>query len=126
MATAENNVSVLSAPATSTNGAIGRDCTYISLWTASSGGNLLHWAALSNDPSPLVAQAQIEFLPNTIIIQQLPGTNESEAMAQRGASGRVTPDVYLQYHSGSPGNTGTANVIPLGRTRITRTQFDIA
>ena len=125
MATARNNVSVLSIPAT--GAAIGKDCTHISLWDASSGGNLLHWAALSNDPSPLVAQAQIEFLPNTITLQQNPGTNESEEMAKRGARGRVTGGLYLQYHEGNPGSAGTANVIPvLGRTLITEAQFTIA
>lgn len=124
MAQARNNTVILSSVAT--GGAIGQDCTHVSLWDASTGGNLLHQASLTNNPNALAAGDRYEIAINALSISQTPATGETEEMAKRGVTGKVAGGVWAQFHSAAPGNAGTANVIPvLGRTQIAEAEFTV-
>ena len=125
MATAKNNVVIQSIAAPS--GAAGSDCTYISLWDASSGGNFLAKQAISTNPAPLAENEQYEFAVNALTMNQPQATGEQSEMAIRALKGKVGTSFYIQFHTNDPGSNGTANVISLlGRTQVTAAQMTFA
>ena len=97
MAQAKNTNAVRSIAAPS--GAVGDDCTHISLWDAQQNGNFLQSQEISTDPA---------------------------AMAERAVRGRIAGGVWVQFHTGAPGAQGTDNVITeLGRVQIAQAGFTV-
>ena len=124
MAVARNNAVVLSAEATSA--LVNEDATIITLWDASTGGNLLQEITISNNPDALVLNARYQIAANAIALTQPVGTGEQEEMAKRALRGRVAGGVWVQFHDGAPGTAGTANVIALARVQIQESQFTVS
>ena len=124
MAQASNTLAIQSPQAPL--GAVGSDCTQASLWESQFGTGFLQSQALGNNPAPLVLGEVFEIAPGALIIEQLPGTNETELMAIRALRGRITGGIWVQFHTGNPGSTGTDNVISeLGRILITQDNFTL-
>ena len=113
MATASNTNAILSAAAQA--GAVGDDCTWISLWTAVTSGTFLQRVAISNNPAALQLGQQIRIAASGITLTATPANGETEAMAKRGLEGRLDGGVWVQFHDGDPGANGTSNVIPVAR-----------
>ena len=125
MATAKNTniVRSIATPA----GAVGDDCTYISLWDAEVNGNFLQSQQISTDPAPLALGERYEIAAEALVITQPAGANETAAMAERAVRGRIAGGVWVQFHTGAPGNAGTDNVIDeLGRVEIAQADFTVA
>lgn len=117
MAQAANTdvVRSVAAPA----GAVGKDCTHISLWSAADDGELLGKKAISTDPAALVLDARYEMAAGALTVTAPAGADETEAMARRAAAGKVAGGVWVQYHEGEPGAAGGDNVIAgMGRTPV--------
>ena len=93
-------------------GAVGQDCTHVSLWPAAAGGTLLWAQAISTDPSALDLGEQYRIAAEALVIDQPTGPGETEAMAERAIRGRIAGTLYLQFHTGAPGANGTGNVLP--------------
>ena len=126
MAQAANNAAITSIAAPT--GAVGDDVTHISLWTVETGGSLLQWTLIdsSENPDPLALGDTYVLAIGALVIESDVVTNMTETMAQRSATGKVAGGVWIQYHTGSPGVNGTANVITdLGRAQVTQAQFTI-
>ena len=126
MAEAKNSgiVRSVAAPA----GAVGDDCTIVTLWDAESGGNFLREIAITGNPSPLALGQSYEIEAETLIIRQPVSADgkESEEMARRAVRGRVAGGVWVQYHTGSPGSDRDQNVITeLGRTYVAEANFTV-
>ena len=125
MATAKNNVVIqsIAAPA----GAVGSDCTDVSLWDAATGGNFLATQSISTNPAALVLGEKYEFAVNALVLNQPQATDEQAEMAIRALKGKVGTSFYIQFHTGAPGSNGTANVISdLGRKQVTASQMTFA
>lgn len=125
MATAKNTnvVRSIAAPA----GAVGDDCTHLSLWDAQQNGNFLQSQQISTDPAALALGERYEIAAEALVINQPAGANESAAMAERAVRGRIAGGVWVQFHSGAPGAQGTDNVIAeLGRVQIAQGGFTVA
>ena len=125
MATAKNTnvVRSIAAPA----GAVGDDCTHISLWDAQQNGNFLQSQQLSTDPAALALGERYEIAAEALVITQPAGANEAAAMAERAVRGRIAGGVWVQFHTGAPGAQGTDNVIAeLGRVQIAQGGFTVA
>ena len=125
MATAKNTnvVRSIAAPA----GAVGDDCTHISLWDAQQNGNFLQSQQISTDPAALALGERYEIAVEALVINQPAGANESAAMAERAVRGRIAGGVWVQFHTGAPGAQGTDNVIAeLGRVEIAQGGFTVA
>ncbi len=96
MAQATNTNAVLSIAAPA--GAVGDDCTHISLWATEVGGDFLRSQAISTDPDAL-------------------------ALGERYL---IAGGVWVQFHTGAPGANGTDNVIDeLGRVQIAQAAFTV-
>lgn len=124
MAVARNNAVILSAEATSA--LVNEDATIITLWDASTSGNLLQEITISNNPDALVLNARYQIAANAIVLTQPVGTGEKEEMAKRALRGRVKGGVWIQFHDGAPGTNGTGNVIALARVQIQESQFTVS
>ena len=125
MATAKNTnvVRSIAAPA----GAVGDDCTHISLWDQQQNGNFLQSQQISTDPAALALGERYEIAAEALVINQPAGANEAAAMAGRAVRGRIAGGVWVQFHTGAPGNNGTDNVIAeLGRVEIAQAGFTVA
>ena len=125
MATAKNTnvVRSIAAPA----GAVGDDCTHISLWDAQQNGNFLQSQQISTDPAALALGERYEIAAEALVINQPAGANETAAMAERAVRGRIAAGVWVQFHTGVPGAQGTDNVIAeLGRVQIAQGGFTVA
>ena len=125
MATAKNTnvVRSIAAPA----GAVGDDCTHISLWDAQQNGNFLQSQQISTDPAALALGERYEIAAEALVINQPAGANESADMAERAVRGRIAGGVWVQFHTGAPGAQGTDNVIAeLGRVQIAQGGFTVA
>ena len=125
MATAKNTniVRSIAAPA----GAVGDDCTHISLWDAQQNGNLLGTKAISTDPDALALGEKLEFAAETLVINQPAGADETVAMAERAVRGKIAGGVWVQFHTGAPGANGTDNVISeLNRVAIAQAAWTVA
>ena len=125
MATAKNTniVRSIAAPA----GAVGDDCTHISLWDAANAGNLLGTKAISTDPDALALGEKLEFAAQTLVINQPAGADETAAMAERAVRGKIAGGVWVQFHTGAPGANGTDNVISeLNRVAIAQAAWTVA
>ena len=125
MATAKNTnvVRSIAAPA----GAVGDDCTHISLWDAQQNGNFLQSQQISTDPAALALGERYEIAAEALVINQPAGANEAAAMAERAVRGRIAGGVWVQFHTGAPGAQGTDNVIAeLGRVEIAQGGFTVA
>ena len=125
MATAKNTnvVRSIAAPA----GAVGDDCTHISLWDAQQNGNFLQSQQISTDPAALALGERYEIAAEALVINQPAGANESADMSERAVRGRIAGGVWVQFHSGAPGAQGTDNVIAeLGRVQIAQGGFTVA
>ena len=117
-----NAVQSIAAPA----GAVGSDCTHISLWTAESGGDFLGSKLISTDPDALALGERYELAAGALVISQPAGTNETAALAERAVRGRIAGGVWVQFHTGAPGNAGADNVIDeLGRVQIAQAGFTV-
>ena len=117
MAQAANTrvVRSVAAPA----GAVGKDCTHVTLWSAAADGDLLGRKAISTNPAPLVLDARYEIAAGSLTVTAPAGADETEAMARRAAAGKVAGGVWVQYHEGEPGAAGADNVIAdMGRTAV--------
>ena len=125
MATAKNTnvVRSIAAPA----GAVGDDCTHISLWDQQQNGNFLQSQQISTDPAALALGERYEIAAEALVINQPAGANEAAAMAGRAVRGRIAGGVWVQFHTGAPGAQGTDNVIAeLGRVEIAQAGFTVA
>ena len=125
MATAKNTniVRSIAAPA----GAVGDDCTHVSLWDAAANGNLLGKKAISTDPDALALGEKLEFAAETLVINQPAGADETAAMAERAVRGKIAGGVWVQFHTGDPGANGTDNVISeLNRVAIAQAAWTVA
>lgn len=117
MAQAANADIVRSAAAPA--GAVGKDCTYVTLWSAAADGDLLGKKQISTNPAPLVLDARYEIAAGALTVTAPAGADETAAMARRAAAGKVAGGVWVQYHDGDPGAAGDANVIAdMGRTAV--------
>ena len=124
MAQATNTNAVLSIAAPA--GAVGDDCTHISLWTAEVGGDFLRSQATSTDPDALALGERYQIDAGALVIDQPAAANETAAMAERAARGRIAGGVWVQFHTGAPGANGTDNVIDeLGRVQIAQAAFTV-
>ena len=125
MATARNNVAVSSIAAPT--GAVGDDATIVSFWTTETGGSYLDDGTISTNPDALALGDTYSIAINAITFTQNPTGNETEAMAMRKLTGAVSGGLWLQFHTGDPGNNGTSNAIgELGRVQVTQAQWTIA
>ena len=107
-------------------GAVGDDCTIVTLWDAELNGNFLQEITISTNPDALVLNEIYEIAAGAIVLTQPVGVGETEEMARRGLRGRVSGGLWVQYHTGAAGVNGTANVITeLGRSQATQTNFNI-
>lgn len=125
MATAKNTniVRSIAAPA----GAVGDDCTHVSLWDAAANGNLLGKKAISTDPDALALGEKLEFAAETLVINQPAGADETAAMAERAVRGKIAGGVWVQFHTGDPGANGTDNVISeLNRVSVAQGAWTVA
>ena len=125
MATAKNTniVRSIAAPA----GAVGDDCTHASLWDAAQNGNLLGTKAISTDPDALALGEKLEIAAEALVLNAPAGADETAAMAERAARGKVAGGVWVQFHTGAPGANGTDNVIDeLGRVAIAQADWTVA
>ena len=116
-----NAVRSIGAP----QGAVGDDCTDISLWSQENGGDFLQSQSISTNPSPLALGERYEFAAGALVINQPVGTDDTEAMARRAVRGRIAGGVWVQYHAGAAGANGTDNVIQLGRVNIAQSNFTV-
>ena len=124
MATATTTTTIQSVPTPA--GAVGDDCSVITLWDAETNGELLQEITISTDPAPLVLNEIYEIAAGAIVLTQPVGVGETEEMAKRGLRGRILGGVWIQYHTGAAGNDGTANVISeLGRSQATQANFSV-
>ena len=92
----------LSIPALA--GAVDDDCTVITGWDAEVAGALLFEQAISTDPDPLVLGDRYEIAAGTLVIDQPAAASETAAFAQRGVRGKITDGVWIQFHTGAPGD----------------------
>ena len=125
MATAKNTniVRSIAAPA----GAVGDDCTHVSLWDAAQNGNLLGSKAISTNPDPLALGERYELAAEALVINQPAGADETAAMAERAVRGKIKDGVWVQFHTGAPGANGTDTVIfELGRVAIAQAAWTVA
>ena len=117
-----NAVQSIAAPAV----AVGDDCTHISLWSMETGGDFLQSQAISTDPAALALGERYELAAGALLIEQTAGTNETAAMAERAVRGRIAGGVWVQFHTGAPGASGSDNVIDdLGRVQIAQAAFTV-
>lgn len=125
MATAKNTnlVRSIAAPA----GAVGDDCTHVTLWDAQAAGDLLLSLAITTNPDALVLGDRYELAAEALVLTQNPAAGETAAMAERAVRGRIAGGVWVQFHTGAPGAAGTGNVISeLGRTEIAQAAWTVA
>ena len=124
MAYARNNAVVLSAAATSA--LAGQDADRVTLWDASTGGNLLQEISFKNNPNALVLNARYQLNANALVLRQPTGTGETEEMAKRALRGRLANGVWMQFHTAAAGTAGTANRVNLARVQLTQAQFTVS
>ena len=125
MAQAAN--SNVESSALATAGAVGDDCTHVALWNTAVGGDLLWRQAISTDPSALALGERLQIVSGALVIDVPTATGETEAMAQRKAQGAITGGVWVSFHTGDPGSTGTDNQITeLGYTGIAEADWTIS
>ena len=125
MATSKNTNAVqsIAAPA----GAVGDDCTHVSLWDAVQNGNLLGPKAISTNPDALALGEKLAIAVEALVLTTPVGVDETAAMAERAARGKVGGGVWVQFHTGAPGANGTDNVIDeLGRVAIAQADWTVA
>ena len=124
MAQAANTNAVLSTATPA--GAVGNDCTHISLWSLENAGDFLGSQAISTDPDALVLGDRYQIAAGALLIDQPAGANETATMAERAVRGRIAGGVWVQFHTGAPGANGTDNVIDeLGRVSIAQAAFTV-
>ena len=117
MATAKNTAAAESIAAP--QGAVGEDCSHITLWSAAAAGDHLWSQAINTDPDALALGQRLSIAAEAIVITQNPGPGETAKMAVRANQGRVAGGVWVQFHSGAPGAAGTDNIIAgLDRVQI--------
>lgn len=102
--------------------AIGQDGTYVSIWTALTGGDFLAGIQISNNPMALALGEVYYIAASGLAITQTAATNETEAMAQRALRGRLDGTLFYAIHTGDPGTTG-ANESALARVSVAGTAF---
>ena len=124
MAYARNNAVVLSAAATSA--LVNVDADRVTLWDASTGGNLLQEITFKNNPNALVLNARYQLNANALVLKQPTGTGETEEMAKRALRGRIAGGVWMQFHTDAAGTAGTANRVNLARVQLTQAQFTVS
>ena len=125
MATAKNTniVRSIAAPA----GAVGDDCTHVTLWTAQAAGDLLLSLAITTDPAALALGDKYEIAAEALALTQNPAAGETAALAERMLQGAIAGGVWVQFHTAAPGNAGADNVIDeLGRTGIAEADWTVA
>ncbi len=103
-----DTIESIAAPA----GAVGQDCTHVTLWSGAVGGSLLWAKAISTNPAPLALGEPYQAAAGALVLDQPTGPGETEAMAVRAIGGRIAGTLYLQFHTGAPGAAGAANVLP--------------
>ena len=125
-ATATNNAVITSAAAQS--GQVGDDATFISLWSAVTGGDFLRREGIDNNPAALALGQSFQFAIGELVFTDTEDSanGETNDMAVRGIRGKFDGTVYIQWHSGDPGANGTANVIGLARTALADSALDFA
>ena len=121
---ASNTNAVQSAAAGS--GQVGNDATHVSLWDALTGGNLLWQGAITTNPDALAQNDRFEIAAGALRLEYTAGTGETAAMEARVVRGKIAGGIWVQYHTGAPGNRGTANVIGIARTPIAQGDFTVA
>ena len=114
-------VTSVGAPA----GAVGDDCTHVSLWSAAVDGDYLHSQAISTNPDALTLGAQFQIAADELVINQAAAANEQNAMVIRKLNGAIAGGVWIQYHTGAPGADGTDNVIAIARTEIAESAWTV-
>ena len=110
MATAKNTniVNSIAAPA----GAVGDDCTHVSLWDTQAAGNLLLTLAITTNPAALALNDRYQIAAQALVLTQNPGVGETPAMAERALRGRIAGGVWVQFHTGAPERTGPPTSSP--------------
>ena len=117
-----NAVTTVAAP----SGAVGDDCTHVAFWSAASAGSLLGTQALSNNPDALALGERYSFAAGALVLTTPAGANETEAMAQRAATGKVAGGVWVSFHTSDPGSAGTTGQITeFGRVSIPQADWTI-
>ena len=120
-----NVVQSIAAPA----GAVGDDCTDISVWDGSTPGtdNLLGSQGISTDPDALALGDRYQFAAGALVITQPEGTGETSHLSERKVRGAVEGGVWVTWHTGAPGALGMDNLIPeITPTEIAAADFIFA
>ena len=110
MATAENDSEVLTNTAPS--GAVGEDCTWLSEWTASSGGTFLDRFELTNNPAALQLGDRYRIAPGSIVKTE-PGFKRGTSVPSSPILGQVfqysSNQSSLSNHYNTNGTTATTS-----------------
>lgn len=121
-ATTNRNIESVGAPA----GAVGQDITHVSIWSASTGGDLLAQGAITNNPDAFELGEKARILSGWVMFRQNSGTGETDELQERKLAGAIGTGVYVQWHTGAPGAAGTSNVASISRTQIPSAAVTIA
>ena len=126
-ASASNTAAATSAAAPA--GAVGDDCTHIAIWDGPTPGtdNLLGTQAISTNPAPIALGDRLQFGAGTLVINQPEATDETNHLSGRKVRGAVAGGVWVTWHTGAPGTSGTANrIIEITPTAIAAADFSFA
>ena len=107
--------------------AVGEDIGSVSVWTAATGGTFLWGVSLSNNPDALTLGQAIQIAANALVLNLLPGTGQSDALAIRMLSGVYAGGLYMQFHdSATFGASGTQNVANVARVNMGAGSWTVA
>ena len=121
MATATNPSITFAVAGT---GNVNDDATWISGWTAASGGSRLFKKIISNNPDALILGQPYQIAAGQIVLTYPEGEGD-EALAIRAARGAVAGGIFIQTHDGDPGS-GNANALSIARAEVAAATWVIA
>ena len=121
MATASSPA--LTFPA-ATSAQVGNDATWISGWTASTGGTRLFKRQISNNPDALTEGQPYQLAAGQIVLT-IPNGQFDAPLALRGVVGCVSGGIWIQLHSGDPGNAN-ANALTIPRVQAAAANWTTA
>ena len=125
MASLRYNMGITSEQATAA--AVGEDIESVSVHTADTGGDFLWGVALSNNPDALTLGQAIQIAANALVLNQLPGTGQSEALVIRMLNGVYAGGLYMQFHDDAVfGANGTQNVANIARVNMGAGSWTVA
>ena len=91
--------------------------SYVTFWSASTGGSFAREIALLDDTSgntptyTLALGDRIQFDAGDLALQMVAGSDDGEWLIEQLLTGINTLSLFAQFHSGDPGNAHTANII---------------